>query len=135
MYIATHKGAYGHGEPGFVDFSVFWSNMASIITAAPLILGSMAYSRAHEREADDDSIAYMRAASISPLVMVKFFQAARNYKPPKKGIDGNSLPADAPAEQASKPPETKKTPLGFSIISSHPLDEERMDKFRKAAGG
>lgn len=37
--IATHKGAYGHGEPGFIDFSVFWSNMASIIAAAPLISG------------------------------------------------------------------------------------------------
>ncbi len=37
--IATHKGAYGHGEPGFVDFGVFWSNMASIVTAAPLISG------------------------------------------------------------------------------------------------
>ncbi len=37
--IATHKGAYGHGEPGFIDFGVFWSNMAGIITAAPLISG------------------------------------------------------------------------------------------------
>ncbi len=117
--------------------SIAFGDYGSLITAAPLILGSMAYSRAHEREADDDSIAYMRAAGISPLVMVKFFQAARNYKPPKKDKDGNPLPPDASpsAEQASKAPETKKTPLGFSIISSHPLDEERMDKFRKAAGG
>jgi hypothetical protein len=37
--IATHKGAYGHGEAGFIDFSVFWSNMAGIIAAAPLISG------------------------------------------------------------------------------------------------
>lgn len=115
--------------------SIAFGDYGSLITAAPLILGSMAYSRAHEREADDDSIAFMRAAGISPLAMVKFFQAARNYKPPKKDKDGNPLPSDAPSEQANKPPETKKTPLGFSIISSHPLDEERMDKFRKAAGG
>ena len=97
----------------------------------------MAYSRAHEREADDDSIAYMRAAGISPLVMVKFFEAARRYRPPKKDKDGNELPPSAepqtPADKADQPPKTKKTPLGFSIISSHPLDEERMDKFRKAA--
>jgi Zn-dependent protease with chaperone function len=115
--------------------SIAFGDYGSLITAAPLILGSMAYSRAHEREADDDSIAFMRAAGINPLAMVKFFQAARNYKPPKKDKDGNPLPPDAPAEQANKPPEVKKTPLGFSIISSHPLDEERMDKFRKAAGG
>ena len=37
--IATHKGTYGHGEPGFIDFGVFWSNMASIIAAAPVISG------------------------------------------------------------------------------------------------
>ncbi|MBS7808754.1 M48 family metallopeptidase [Variovorax sp. PCZ-1] len=116
--------------------SIAFGDYGSLITAAPLILGSMAYSRAHEREADDESIAYMRAAGISPLVMVKFFQAARNYKPPKKDKDGNDLPpsAEPPAEQADKPKEVKKTPLGFSIISSHPLDEERMEKFRKAAG-
>lgn len=116
--------------------SIAFGDYGSLITAAPLILGSMAYSRAHEREADDDSIAYMRAANISPLVMVKFFQAARNYRPPKKDKDGNELPpsAEPPAEKADKPSQTKKTPLGFSIISSHPLDEERMEKFRKAAG-
>jgi Zn-dependent protease with chaperone function len=117
--------------------SVAFGDYGSLITAAPLILGSMAYSRAHEREADDDSIAYMKAAGISPLVMVKFFQAARAYKPPKQDKDGNELPPspEVPTEKTDKPKEVKKTPLGFSIISSHPLDEERMDKFRKAAGG
>jgi hypothetical protein len=37
--IATHKGIYGHGEPGFIDIDVFWSNMGSIIAAAPLVFG------------------------------------------------------------------------------------------------
>jgi Zn-dependent protease with chaperone function len=119
--------------------AIAFGDYGSLITTAPLILGAMAYSRNHEREADDDSIAYMRAAGISPLVMVKFFQAVRNYRPPKKDKDGTPVPAStepqttpAPAQQDK--PEVKKTPLGFSIISSHPLDEERMDKFRKAAG-
>ncbi|MFM7330714.1 MAG: M48 family metallopeptidase [Brachymonas sp.] len=117
--------------------SVAFGDYGSLITAAPLILGSMAYSRQHEREADDDSIRFMKAAGINPLAMVKFFQAARTYKPPKKDKDGNELPPtpEPPAEKADKPAEVKKTPLGFSIISSHPLDEERMEKFRKAAGG
>jgi hypothetical protein len=40
MYsIATHKGIYGHGEPGFIDFDVFWSNMGSVIAAAPFVSG------------------------------------------------------------------------------------------------
>ncbi len=116
--------------------SIAFGDYGSLITAAPLILGSMAYSRAHEREADEDAIAYMRSAQISPLVMVTFFQAARNYRPPKKGANGNELPPPAPStDQAGSEPQTKKTPLGFSIISSHPLDEERMDTFRKAALG
>jgi hypothetical protein len=35
--VATHKGVYGAGEPGFVDASVFWPNMAELIAAAPLV--------------------------------------------------------------------------------------------------
>ncbi len=116
--------------------SIAFGDYGSLITAAPLILGSTAYSRTHEREADDDAIAFMRAAGISPLAMVKFFVAARNYRPPQKDKDGKDIPqASEPAAEKADKPATKKTPLGFSIISSHPLDEERMDKFRKAAGG
>jgi hypothetical protein len=37
--LATHKGIYGHGEPGFIDFDLFWINMGSIIAAAPLVFG------------------------------------------------------------------------------------------------
>ncbi|AWM01141.2 hypothetical protein [Bradyrhizobium amphicarpaeae] len=39
VQIATHKGNYGEGEPGFIDFGTFWSNMAEIIKAAPLVFG------------------------------------------------------------------------------------------------
>lgn len=35
--LATHKGVYGEGEPGFIDFNLFWSNMAQITAASPLI--------------------------------------------------------------------------------------------------
>jgi Zn-dependent protease with chaperone function len=116
--------------------AIAFGDYGSLITAAPLILGSMAYSRAHEREADDDAITYMRAAGISPLAMVKFFQAVQGYRTEKKEAEGKDPPRSEPnAKKADQPTPTKKTPLGFSIISSHPLDEERMDKFRKAAGG
>jgi hypothetical protein len=37
--IATHKGVYGSGEPGFVDFSVFWSNLGEIFSSGPLVCG------------------------------------------------------------------------------------------------
>ncbi len=35
--LATHKGIYGTGEAGFIDFKEFWSNMAAIILAAPVV--------------------------------------------------------------------------------------------------
>jgi hypothetical protein len=35
--LATHKGVYGEGEAGFIDFNAFWPNMAAIISAGPLI--------------------------------------------------------------------------------------------------
>jgi Zn-dependent protease with chaperone function len=92
--------------------SVAFGDYGSLITTAPLILGSMGYSRDAEREADAHAIEFMHANRISPLVMVKFFEAMR-------------------AEQKTK---TKTTPLGISVISSHPADEERMENFRAAAG-
>lgn len=91
--------------------SVAFGDYGSLITTAPLVLGSMGYSREHEREADVESVRFMRAVGISPLVMVKFFTAVRG-------------------EQKTK---TQKTPLGISIISSHPADEERIRVFEQAA--
>ena len=35
--LATHKGIYGEGEAGFIDFNVFWPNMGGIIAAGPVI--------------------------------------------------------------------------------------------------
>jgi len=91
--------------------SAAFGDYASIIMYAPLVLGTMGYSREHEREADQESVAFMRAASISPRVMVKFFEAAR-------------------AAQKGK---TKSSPMGISIISSHPADQERIEFFQSAA--
>jgi hypothetical protein len=41
--LATHKGEYGHGEPGFVDFATFWPNMGEIISSAPLVSAVFAF--------------------------------------------------------------------------------------------
>jgi hypothetical protein len=40
--LATHKGMYGHGDAGFIDFEEFWSNMAAIIRAAPVVFAVFA---------------------------------------------------------------------------------------------
>ncbi len=110
---------------------VAFGDYGSLITMAPLLLGSMAYSRDHEREADVESIRFMRAARISPLVMVKFFEAVRAEQAAKAH---EKTRPDAESATGSKPEtKTRKTPLGISIISSHPADEERMRSFREAA--
>jgi len=44
--IATHKGQYGEGESGFIDFKTFWSNMREVIAAVPLALGVYAVGAA-----------------------------------------------------------------------------------------
>jgi Zn-dependent protease with chaperone function len=91
--------------------SIAFGDYGTLITTAPLILGSMAYSRNAEREADDHAIRFMQANAISPLVMVKFFSTMR-------------------VEQKTK---GESTPMGISIISSHPADAERVAKFKAAA--
>jgi hypothetical protein len=35
--LATHKGIYGEGEAGFIDFNLFWPNMGKIIAAGPVV--------------------------------------------------------------------------------------------------
>jgi hypothetical protein len=35
--LATHKGTYGQGEPGFIDIHQFWANMADLLRVAPLV--------------------------------------------------------------------------------------------------
>ena len=110
----THR----HGMRQLVQVTVLqtalsaaFGDYASIIAYAPLVLGTMGYSREHERQADAESVTFMRAAGISPRVMVRFFEAVR-------------------AEQKTR---TKSSPLGISIISSHPGDEERVRFFREGA--
>lgn len=36
--LATHKGIYGEGEPGFIDFNLFWPNVVRIVTADPVVV-------------------------------------------------------------------------------------------------
>jgi Zn-dependent protease with chaperone function len=109
VQLAVLQGALG----------IAFGDYGSLITAAPLILGSMAYSRDAERQADVHSIRFMQANSISPLVMVKFFSIMR---------------AEQQAKSKSKNKSADTSPaLDISIISSHPADAERMEKFKNAA--
>src|SRR5712691_1610364 len=36
--LATHKGIYGEGEAGFIDFNLFWPNVGKIIAGDPIVV-------------------------------------------------------------------------------------------------
>ena len=95
--------------------SLAWGDVSSVLAAAPALLGQNAYSRDFEREADEDAITLLRASGISPVVMVELFER---------------LEASRPAPDA----DTQRGGFDLGIaLASHPLDTERMRRFRDAA--
>ncbi|MCM5679162.1 M48 family metallopeptidase [Schlegelella sp. S2-27] len=89
--------------------SVAFGDFSGWLATAPVVLGQAAYSRHAEREADRDAIRLMKAAGISPLAMVRFFD-----------------------KMAEKTGDREPSALGIAF-ASHPPDAERVAMFREAA--
>ena len=81
-------------------------DFSSMLAAAPAMLGSMAYSRDFERQADDVSIQVLKANGIAPSCMVVMF---------------DKLQSGRDTKDASGP--------GWAL-SSHPGDAERRARFQ-----
>ena len=98
--------------------SVVLGDFSTLLAGAPVLLGQASYSRDAEREADAHAVTVLKAAGLSPAVMIGFFErvAARNV-PAKQAPAGDKEPASG---------------LGIAI-ASHPADEERIRFFREAA--
>jgi predicted Zn-dependent protease len=92
--------------------SLAFGDYGTLISAAPVALATLGYSREAEREADHESVRLMRAAGISPRAMVRFFEAL--------------------AKRAAKEPDTAG-PLDIAF-STHPATSERIAFFSEAAG-
>jgi Zn-dependent protease with chaperone function len=88
--------------------SVLFGDVSSVLAGASRMLGEQAYSRDAEREADTESVRVMRAAGISPRVMVQFFDVLAS-----KDLGSGRGPAIA--------------------FASHPADAERIAFFTRAA--
>jgi predicted Zn-dependent protease len=86
-----------------------------VLAGVPALLGQMAYSRDAEREADAESVRLLRAAGLSPAVMVEFFERMQAWR---DSDAGRKLGADID--------------VGIAF-SSHPADAERIAFFRDAA--
>lgn len=110
LRLLVQVGAVG------VIASVLLGDFSTLLAAAPALLGQASYSRDAEREADAEALRVLKAAGISPLVMVGFFEKVAALR----------TPADKPAEDDSP------SWLGIAI-ASHPADAERIRYFRDAA--
>lgn len=98
---------------GFAVSAAF-GDYGTLIGSAPVLLATLGYSRDAEREADAESLRLMRAAGISPRVMIGFFEAVERWRAGQKlaGQDDDVIG------------------LAFS---SHPATAERIAFFREAA--
>ena len=105
--------------------SVVLGDFSSILAAAPVVLGQASYSRDAEREADAFCAKFLKAAGVSPEVMVGMFEklGATRAKGAKDAKDAKDRPAAA---------DDAASWLGIAI-ASHPGDRERIEFFRAAA--
>jgi Zn-dependent protease with chaperone function len=93
--------------------SVALGDFSSVLAAAPVLLGHLAYSRDFEREADQHAVRMLRANEVSPEVMVTLFERLASSR--GGGREHGSA-----------------SDLGIAI-ASHPADAERIRLFREAA--
>jgi Zn-dependent protease with chaperone function len=98
--------------------SVALGDFSSLLAGAPVLLGQQSYSRDAERDADAHSADVLRAAGISPAVMVGFFEKMNALQ---------QAPDEVPNTSDADP-----SWLGIAI-ASHPADAERIAFFRAAA--
>lgn len=132
--------------------SLALGDFSSVVAGAPVLLGQMAYSRGFEREADDESIAILRASGRSPEAMVVLFERLGQARRPGGGLRRTPAPADPaasqpgtrghgaggqeprPAEPHPRDAQDDDQPGALGIaLSSHPADAERIARFRAAA--
>jgi Zn-dependent protease with chaperone function len=109
-----------HGMRSLVQFALVGTvaalalgDFSTLLAGVPALLAQLAYSRDAEREADAEAARVLRAAGLSPAVMVVLFER---------------LPAARREAQGAG----LEAPVAFA---SHPMDEERMRFFRQAATG
>jgi Zn-dependent protease with chaperone function len=75
-HVRLRHGMQGLARATFVAAAagLVLGDFSSLLSAAPVLLVQLAYSRDFEREADVESVRMLRAAGHSPRAMVEFFQ-------------------------------------------------------------
>ncbi len=111
-------------------------DFSSLLAGAPVILGHASYSRDAEREADQDAVSTLKAAGISPAVMIVMFEkldAYRRTRGAEKDKDSSTAkPALKPDAKAKGSEGDEGSWLGIAF-ASHPSDADRIRFFSEAA--
>jgi Zn-dependent protease with chaperone function len=114
-------------------------DFSTVLASVPVLLGQASYSREAEHEADAAAVRILKAASISPLVMITLFEkldkkrneeageTSRNSGEYSKGKRGANPDAATPESEADA-----GSWLGIAF-ASHPSDADRISYFRDAA--
>ncbi len=103
--------------------SVVLGDFSTLLAGVPLLLGQASYSRDAEKEADREAVRILKAAGISPEVMVTLFEKLQ-----QKNIPATDDKKDSPASPGESPW------LGIAF-ASHPSDAARIAFFTQAARG
>ena len=112
--------------------SVVFGNFSTLLAGVPLLVGQASYSRQAEREADAEAVQILKAAGISPLVMVTLFEKLdKNRRGPPPDADQGKPEKDGQASEDK--PAAPGSWLGIAF-ASHPADADRVRYFREAAG-
>lgn len=98
--------------------AVFLGDFNTLLASVPVLLGQASYSRDAEREADAEAVRILRAASISPAVMVTLFDKLAEKAQKAAQGEGSASQADAW--------------LGIAF-ASHPAEADRVRFFKEAA--
>lgn len=104
--------------------SVALGDFSSLLAGAPALLGHLAYSRDFEREADTESIRFMRANAIRPSIMIVLFERLAQYR-------HRAHPGEAATPGSPDKTDEQDAPMGIAF-SSHPADQERIARFKAA---
>jgi Zn-dependent protease with chaperone function len=100
--------------------SLVLGDFSTLLAGAPVLLGQANYSREAEREADAEAVRLLRAAGISPSVMLTLFTRLEQQRQEERAKAGGE---NTPATQ---------TWLNLAF-ATHPADAERIRFFRDAS--
>lgn len=96
--------------------SLVLGDFSTVLASAPVLLGQANYSRAAEREADAEAVRLLRAAGISPAVMLRLFERLDQYR-----------------EQQRKDQAAADPAWWGLAFATHPADAERIRFFEQAS--